>query len=71
MSRAQDVWIHRQLEPDDVLITGNQKGYPPIWVEKEKLLRAWIEVHGIDEHRYNLSLIAKRNEEDHYEQHRD
>ena len=71
MSRAQDVHIHRQLHPDEVLITGNAKRHTPVWVEKEKLMRAWIEVHGIDEHRYNLSLIAKQNEQDHDQDHND
>lgn len=27
MSRAYDYWIHQQLEPDDVLITGNRRRY--------------------------------------------
>lgn len=25
MNRAYDYWIHQQLEPDDVLITGNRR----------------------------------------------
>lgn len=25
MSRAYDMWIHQQLEPTDIIITGNRK----------------------------------------------
>jgi len=35
MSRAYEVHIHRQLHPDEVLITGNAKRHKPrkVWAE--------------------------------------
>lgn len=30
MSRAYDMWIHQQLEPTDIIITGNRKRYHEI-----------------------------------------
>lgn len=33
MSRAYEVHIHRQLHPDEVLITGNAKRHRPVWCE--------------------------------------
>lgn len=30
MSRSYDWWVHQQLEPDDKIITGNQKRYHEI-----------------------------------------
>lgn len=30
MSRAYDMWIHQQLEPTDIIITGNRKRYREI-----------------------------------------
>ena len=37
MSRAFDMWKHQQLEPDDVIVTGNYKRVhevKPAWMEK-------------------------------------
>lgn len=37
MSRAYDMWVHQQLEPDDVIVTGNYKRVhevKPAWMEK-------------------------------------
>ena len=30
MSRAYDMWIHKQLEPTDVIITGNKRRHKEI-----------------------------------------
>lgn len=38
MSRAYDMWIHKQLEPTDIIITGNRKRYREI--KKEMVLPA-------------------------------
>lgn len=32
MSRAEDVWVHQQLEPNEILVTGNAKHHTPLWV---------------------------------------
>ena len=40
MSRAFDMWKHQQLEPDDVIVTGNYKRVheiKPAWMEKKDL----------------------------------
>ena len=40
MSRAYDMWVHQQLEPDDVIVTGNYKcvhEVKPAWMEKKDL----------------------------------
>lgn len=36
MSRAYDMWVHKQLEPTDIIITGNRKRYHEI--KKELIL---------------------------------
>ena len=40
MSRAEDMYIHRLLEPDDVIVAGNYKRVheiKPAWMEKKDL----------------------------------
>ena len=40
MSRAYDMWVHQQLEQDDVIVTGNYKRVhevKPAWMEKKDL----------------------------------
>ncbi len=38
MSRAYDMWIHQQIEPDDVIVTGNYRRVhevKPAWMWKK------------------------------------
>lgn len=36
MTRSHEYHIHQQLEPDDILRTGNAKRHTPAWVQKGK-----------------------------------
>ena len=53
MSRAMEVWLHQQLHPDEVLITGNAKRHKPrkVWAEKNADIAEYISRHGIERYR--------------------
>jgi len=53
MSRAQDMWIHQQLEPTDIIITGNRKRYREI--RKELVMTSDKDIR---------SLVQKERDED-------
>ena len=59
-------WIHQQLEPSEVLITGNYKRITPVWVEKNKAIDAMIEKMGIEEYRRRVAEDAEREREQYY-----
>lgn len=59
-------WIHQQLEPSEVLRTGNYKRITPAWVEKNKAIDAMIESMGIEEYKRRVAEDAEREREQYY-----
>ena len=59
-------WIHQQLEPTEVLRTGNAKRITPLWVEKNKAIDAMIEKIGIEEYKRRVAEDAERELEQYY-----
>ncbi len=59
-------WIHQQLEPSEVLRTGNAKRITPVWVEKNKAIDAMIESMGIEEYKRRVAEDAEREREQYY-----
>ncbi len=67
MKQSQyDSWIHQQLEPTEVLRTGNYKRITPLWVEKNKAIDAMIENMGIEEYKRRVAEDAEREREQYY-----
>lgn len=59
-------WIHSQLEPNEVILSGNYKRITPAWVEKNKAIDAMIEKMGIDEYKRRVAEDAERGKEQYY-----
>jgi len=59
-------WIHQQLEPSEVLKTGNYKRITPLWVEKNKAIEGMIKKMGIEEYRRRVAEDAEREKEQYY-----
>ena len=43
-SRAYEYWVYQQLEPNDVLITGNAKRHTPTWVAVAECAKIYCEM---------------------------
>ena len=59
-------WIQQQLEPTEVLRTGNYKRITPLWVDKNKAIDAMIEKMGIEEYKRRVAEDAEREREQYY-----
>lgn len=65
-STSYAVWIHTQLEPTSVLITGKQKRDAPSWVAKNKSIDDMIASMGIEEYRRRVAEDKQREENEFY-----
>lgn len=54
MRTSEQVYIHRQLEPDEVLRTGNAKRHKPLWCEIADAEAEWRNALGEEEYKERI-----------------